>query len=128
MLRRNMAEEISAKYLTDRRAEPRQSSERFHSVEMKLASLPIYLFKLKNVSANGACFTVKEGSAILKHLKVGQILNMRYHAEDEMKPSEVFKSEIKYITKALEKPYKGHYLIGIIVREKQNQMDLQDDI
>ena len=80
-----MPEEISPKYLTDRRAEPRRSSERFHSVEMKLASLPIYLFKLKDVSANGACFMVKEGSAILRHLKVGQILNMRYHAEDELK-------------------------------------------
>ena len=71
---------------------------------------------------------VKEGSALLKHLKVGQILNMRYHAEDESEPSEVFKSEIKYITKALEKPYKGHYLVGIMIREKQIQMDLQDDI
>ncbi len=71
---------------------------------------------------------VKEGSAILKHLKVGQILNMRYHAEDETEPSEVFKSEISHITEAPEKPYKGHYLVGIIIREKQIQMDLQDDI
>ena len=123
-----MTEEISAEYPSERRAYPRQPSHKFHSVEMKLASLPIYLFKLKDVSENGACFMVKEGSAILKHLKVGQILNMRYHAEDESEPSEVFKSEIKYITKALEKPYKGHYLVGIIIREKQNQMDLQDDI
>ena len=123
-----MADEISAIYFTDRRAEPRRPSERFHSVEMKLASLPIYLFKLKDVSANGACFTVKEGSAILKHLWVGLILNMRFHAEDEITPPEVFRSEIKYITKALKKPYQGHYLIGIILREKQNQMDLQDDI
>jgi hypothetical protein len=90
--------------------------------------LPIYLFKLKDVSANGACFMVKEGSEILKHLNVGQMLNMRYHAEDETEPSEVFRSEIKHITKALEKPYKGHYLIGIIIREKQIKTDLQDDI
>ena len=53
---------------------------------------------------------------------------MRYHAEYETEPSEVFKSEIKHITKALEKPYKGHYLVGIIIREKQIQTDLQDDI
>ena len=123
-----MAEEVSAKHLSERRAEPRHPSRRFHSVEMKLASLPIYLFKLKDVSANGACFMVKEGSDILKHLKVGQMLNMRYHAEDETQPSEVFKSEIKHITKALEKPYKGHYLIGIIIREKQIETDLQDGI
>jgi hypothetical protein len=123
-----MAEEVSAKNPSDRRAEPRHHLHRFHSVEMKLASLPVYLFKLKDVSENGACFIVKEGSAILEHLNVGQMLNMRYHAEDETEPSEVFKSEIKHITKALEKPYIGHYLVGIIVRDKQIETDLQDDI
>ena len=122
-----MTEEISAKYPSDRRAEPRQPSKKFHSVEMKLASLPIYLFKLKDISANGVCFMVKEGSAILKHLKVGQILNMRYHVEDETEPSVVFKSEIKHVTKAPEKPYKGHYLVGVMISEKLTQMNLQDD-
>ena len=119
-----MAEEISVKYPSDQRAEPRHPSNKFHSVEMKLASLPIYLFKLKDVTANGACFIVKEGSAILKHLQVGQILNMRYHTEDETEPSELFKTEIKHITKLLEK---NHYLVGIMILEKQIQMDLQDD-
>jgi len=123
-----MTEEISAEYPSDRRAYSRQPSQKFHSVEMKLSSLPIYLFKLKDVSKKGACFMVKEDSAILKHLEVGQILNMRYHAEEETEPSEVIKSEIRYITKALEKPYQGHYLVGIIMGEKQTQMDLQDDI
>ena len=120
-----MAEEISAKYPSDKRAEQRQPSIIFHSVEMKLASLPIYLFKLRDVTTNGACFIVKEGSPVLRHLQVGQTLNMRYHAEDKTQPSEVFKSEIKHITKP---PEKNHYLVGIMILEKQNQMDLEDDI
>ena len=123
-----MTEEASAEYPSNRRAEPRQPSERFHSVEMKLGSLPIYLFKLKDVSANGACFMIKEGSAILEHLKVGLTLNMRFNTEDETEPAEVFKSEIKYITKALEIPYTGHYLVGIRIGEKQTLMDLLDDV
>jgi hypothetical protein len=122
-----MTEEISAKYSSDRRSEPREPSNKFHSVEMKLASLPIYLFKLKEVSANGACFMVKEGSAILKHLQVGQILNMRYHADDEKDPPEVFKSEIMHITKALENPYIGHFAVGIKLLEKQTHFSSQDD-
>jgi len=73
-------------------------------------------------------FMVKEGSAILKHLKVGQILNMRYRVDDEMETSEVFKSEIKHITKAIENPYKGHYAVGIKLLEKQTQMNSQDDL
>jgi len=120
-------QDISAKYTSDRRSEIRGPSEKFHSVELKLASLPIYVFKLKDISSNGACFLVKEGSAILKHLKVGQLLNIRYNTEDEMGPSEVFKSEIKHITRALERPFKGHYLVGIMILEKQTKMNLEND-
>ena len=123
-----MTDEISAKYPFDRRAETRQPTKKFHSVEMKLGALPIYLFKLKEVSSNGACFMVKEESAILKHLKVGQLLNMRYHTDNEMEPPEVFRSEIKHITKALENPYKGHYAVGIRLLERQPTIGSQDDL
>ncbi len=122
-----MAEEISAKRPSEKRSEPRKPSKKFHSVEMKLASLPIYLFKLKNISPNGACFLIKEDSSMLKHLEVGQILDMRYHAEDEMEPSEIFRSEIKYIEKNFSGPFKGHYSIGIMLLEKQTRTSLQDE-
>jgi hypothetical protein len=117
-----------AKDISDRRSEPREPSIKYHSVEMKLASLPIYLFKLKEVSSSGASFMVKANSAILKHLKVGQVLNMRYHADDETQPSEVYRSEIKHITKALENPHKGHYAVGIKLLERQTPADSQDDL
>lgn len=122
-----MAEKLSAKNEYDRRSEPREPSRKFHSVEMKLASLPIYLFKLKDISSNGACFLVKEGSSILKHLKVGQILSMRYHSEDEIEPSEIFKTEIKYIEKNLAGPLKAHYSVGIMLLKKEFQNNLQDE-
>lgn len=122
-----MADKISAKNPFDRRAEQREPSKKFRSVEMKLASLPIYVFKLKDISPNGTCFLVNETSAILKHLKVGQILNMGYHQEDESKPTEVFKSEIKYIEKNLGGPFKGHYSVGIMLLEKQAGALLQDE-
>ncbi|MDJ0815627.1 MAG: PilZ domain-containing protein [Desulfobacterales bacterium] len=122
-----MAEEITEKNHSDRRSEAREPSRKFHSVEMKLSSLPIYLFKLKDISSKGASFLVKEGSSILKHLKVGQILDMRYHSEDEMEPSEIFKSEIKYIKKNHEGPFNGHYSVGIMLLEKQAWTFLQDE-
>ena len=120
-----MAEENSAENRPDRRSAVREPPKRFHSVEMKIDSLPIYLFKLKDISSNGACFLVKEGSSILKHLKVGQVLNMKYHANDEMEPSEVFKSEIKYIQNNVEGQFKGHYSVGIMLLEKQIQTQPQ---
>jgi hypothetical protein len=118
-----MAEDISSRYPSDRRTDARQLSKKFYSVEMKLAALPIYQFKLKDVSENGACFMVKEDSAILGYLQVGQQLDMRYYSEDRTEPSEIFRTEIKHITKVTEKPYKGHYLIGVMILEKQIQQD-----
>lgn len=118
-----MTEEIAAKFPADRRAEQRHPPKKFFSVEMKLAGLPIYQFKLKDVSEKGACFMVKEDSAILECLQVGQLLDMRYHSGDKTEPPEIFRSEIKHITKATEKPYKGHYLVGVMLLEKQIHQD-----
>ena len=118
-----MPHRIAARYPTDRRTEHRHLPKKFYSVEMKLAGLPIYQFKLKDVSENGACFMVKEDSAILEYLEVGLLLDMRYYSEDKNEPSEIFRSEIKHITKATEKPYKGHYMVGVMILEKQIQQD-----
>ena len=104
-----MIHRIAARFPTDRRTDDRHLPQKFYSVEMKLAGLPIYLFKLKDVSENGACFMVKE--------------DMRYYSEDKTEPSKIFRSEIKHITKATEKPYKGHYMVGVMILEKQIQQD-----
>ena len=55
---------------------------------------------------------------ILNHIQVGQVLNMRCHAEDITKQSEVFISEIKHITKIDEGPYQNHQLVGLMILEK----------
>jgi hypothetical protein len=118
-----MTHRIAARFPTDRRTEDRHLPKKFYSVEMKLAGLPIYQFKLKDVSENGVCFMVKEDSAILEYLEVGLLLDMRYYSEDKTEPSKIFRSEIKHITKAIEKPYKGHYMIGVMILENQIQQD-----
>jgi hypothetical protein len=122
-----MADDSSVIHSQEKRIEKRVRPKKYHSVEMKLSTLPIYLFKLKDISPNGACFFVKEGSAILKHLKIGQILNIGFYSEEEMEPADVFKSEIKHITKIAEKSYKGHYLVGMNILEKQDPDNLQND-
>ena len=122
-----MGKDRSVKHSKEKRKETRGRSNKYHSVEMKLSSLPIYLFKLKDISSGGACFFIKEGSAILKHLKVSQILSMRFHSEEEMESTTAFKTEIKHITKIEEKSYKGHYLVGIKILKKQDPDTLQDE-
>ena len=114
-----MAEDPNPTYPGERRSEPRKTVDQFHSVEIDLGRpLPIYHFRLRDVSSKGARILVKANSEILRHLKVGQELKMKYYFKDISKPTEVLRTEIKYITKADQEPYSGHYLIGVFVLEK----------
>jgi hypothetical protein len=116
-----MTEKTSIENPAEKRAETREILEKMKSLELKLPDLPIYVFRVKDTSPNGICFLVKADSDILNHIQEGQILNMRYHAEDITKPSEVFISEIKHITKMDKGPYKNHQLVGLMILEKRNQ-------
>lgn len=104
----------------ERRSEPRTLTEGLYSVEINLGgSIPIYQFKLRDISANGACILVKDDSPILNYLKVGQVLNMKYYSTDRSNPTEFLASEIRHITKAEPGRFEGHYLVGVLVLERQ---------
>jgi hypothetical protein len=116
-----MAEDELKKSFVERRSEPRTITEGLYSVEINLGgSIPIYQFKLWDISANGACILVREDSPILKHIRVGQKLSMKYYSTDKSKPTETFKSEIIHITKTDSGRHKGHYLVGVLVVGKPN--------
>ena len=44
---------------TEKRAETRETLEEMQRIELKLPSLPIYVFNVKDTSQNGLCFLVK---------------------------------------------------------------------
>lgn len=113
-----MTEDNPLRFSTERRSESRESASQLHSVEIKLPGLPIYLFKLKDISPMGACFLVKENSAILNHLQAGQTLNIEYHFADTSILPKVFKSEIKHLTKLEKGRFKGHFLVGVLILKK----------
>jgi len=113
-----MIEKTPTENRAERRFEIRDNSEKMQSLELKLPNLPIYVFKVKDTSSNGICFLVKGDSDILNHIQVGQVLNMRCHAEDIAKPSKVFISEIKHITKIDKGPYENHQIVGLMIFEK----------
>jgi hypothetical protein len=116
-----MTEKTPTENHTERRAEIRETLEKMKSLELKLPSLPIYLFRVKDTSSNGICFVVKGDSDILNHIQLGQILDVRYHAEDITKPSEVFTSEIKHITEIDKGPNRNYQIVGLMILEKGNQ-------
>lgn len=106
---------------TDRRSEPRSVSNQYFSVEFSISgAYSSYQYKLRNISDGGLCILVKEGSAVLKKVSVGDVLNMKFYIVDEPNTAEVAKTEIKHITQGVPGRYEGHYLIGLSILERRS--------
>jgi len=83
-------------------------------------SRPDYQFKIWNMSPSGMGVLAREGSEVLKHLKVGAVLTMKYYRSESFEEGEELKTEIKHITKDHQGRFKGNYLIGLSILEKQD--------
>ena len=102
----------------DRRSEKRSAAERYYSVEFTTSGLTsFYQFKLWNVSASGMCILVKENSEVLRHIRIGDTLEMTYHAADSSGAHANLKTEIKHITRNVDGRFQGHYLVGLSILE-----------
>ena len=97
-------------------SEPRKILDQYHSVEFSTGNLdPVYQFKIRGISLSGMGVLVKEDSAVLKRLEVGDVLDMRDNPMKSSDPSEYLRTEIRRITKLGYGRYKGHYLIGSLI-------------
>lgn len=104
----------------EKRSEPRTDLEKYHSVEFNIPGLDfLYQFKIWNMSSKGMCLLVREDSAVLKHLKVGNVLDMKCYATDFSLPPDNLKIQIKHITQDEQGRFKGHSLVGLLVLEKR---------
>ncbi len=98
----------------DRRGAERAPEKKYYSVQFSVKDLGyFYQFKIRDVSTLGLCILVDEKSKVLKHLKVGDVLEMKYYLSDSMGSTETFKTKIRHITKDADKRFKGHYQIGL---------------
>ena len=105
----------------ERRSEPRGIIDRYYSVEFSLSGCSfVYQFKIWNISTKGICVLVKEDSDLLNHVKVGDILNLKYYPADSSQPGELLETEIKHITKDEQGRFKGVYLVGLSILGNQD--------
>ena len=77
--------------------------------------LPVHQFKVRDVSPSGMGILVNENSAVLEHLKINDVLEMKYNPTDSSNSPEYLKTEIRHITKLEEGKFKGHYLVGMLI-------------
>jgi len=104
----------------EKRSEPRRILDQYYSVEFSISStLPVHQFKVRDVSPSGIGILVNESSAVLDHLEVGNVLEMKYNPMNSSDLPEYLKTEIKHITKIEQGQYKGHYLIGMLILERE---------
>jgi hypothetical protein len=97
----------------ERRSENREPADPLCRAIVRVSGIPVFEFPLHDVSRNGTCFVVAEDSAAFRHLKVGQMLEIRYQHPDESKSTVLYRSEVRHITRAAEDRLEGHYLIGV---------------
>jgi hypothetical protein len=105
---------------SEKRYESRTEADHYHSVEISIPDADlIYRFRMWNLSSRGICIAVKKDSDLLKHLKVDNILNIKYYPTDSSCPTEYLKTQIKHITKDKQGRFSNHVLVGLFILNRQ---------
>ena len=95
----------------ERRSEKRAEAERYYSVQFTAEGLvSLYQFKLWNISTKGMCILVKDDSEVLKHLSVGDTIEMTYYLADSQGAHETLKTMESEVVRNEEVIYaQAHY-------------------
>ncbi len=103
----------------DKRTEKRSLADEHSSVEFVPEEVGVsYHFKIRDISPNGMCILVKKGSDLLNHIKVGDVMDMKFHSSQEASLPVLLKTEIKHITKPDEGRFEGHIFVGLHILGK----------
>jgi len=113
-----MEKESPKNFTKEKRSEHRRAKLRNYRAEIKFVGKPIYQFRVINVTAKGAGLLIKDDSAFLKMIEVGQILEADFISPEGTAPAGLYKAEIKHITKLDKQDDSGHRLVGLSILEK----------
>lgn len=98
---------------------PGMITDQYSSIEIAINNNePAYMFKIRNIPSLGVGILVKEGSALLRHLRVGDTLNLKYNPFEASDLPKYLKTEIRYITEYDQIRSHKHYLVNFTVLEK----------
>jgi len=111
-----MGQKTSGNQKGEKRSEQRKRIDQYYSVEFLIKDLGrVYQFKIWDLSSKGMCILVKDDSKVLEHLKVGEVVKMKYYHAELLNPVEHFETEVKHITKEETGRFKGHHMIGLSI-------------
>ena len=102
----------------NKRIEPRTICNENASIEFIPGNGKMfYQFKLRDFSSKGFGILVKKDSEVLKLIKAGDILDMKYHPEEATSSPVSHKTQIKHISEPEPGTYKDHMLVGLLILE-----------
>jgi hypothetical protein len=113
-----MLKDLLQNIAKEKRSESRIAKLRNYRIEIKFVGKPIYQFRVINVTSKGAGLLIKDDSAFLEMIKVGQIIEVDFISPEGTEPSGMYKTEIKHITKLDQQKHKGHRLVGLSILKK----------
>ena len=91
--------------------------DKYYALEFAIGeNASIHQFRIWNSESEPMCFLVKEDSAILKSLKVGDTLRSKYYTMDAVTPTKDLDTEIRQIKKEDNGRFKGHFSIGFAIK------------
>ena len=100
--------------MEEKRSEKRTIVDQYYSVDFSVENESLlYQFKIWDLSSKGMCLLIKEDSAAMKHIDIGDIVKMKYYKADSATPGKYLKTKIIHISKDEEGRFKGHHVVGI---------------
>ncbi len=100
------------------RGEPRTESWKNASVEFTPGNNPIaYHFKLRDFSSKGFGIIVRKDSKVLKFIKTGDVLTMKYHPDKASANPVSHKTQIKHISEHEPENNQDHVFVGLLILE-----------
>ena len=98
----------------DRRREPRATELPNQRAEFKLTYVPVYQFKVRDMSAKGAGIVVKADSNFMKMILVGQELDVKMIPGTGVEGLSGYqRSRVAHVTELKEGRYRGHMVVGL---------------
>ena len=116
-----MQSDKSENIIREKRSEQRHATSRCYRIEIKLVGVPIYQFRLINVTDKGASILIKDDSDFLSMIKVDQIIDVTFISPEDEHPSGRYKIKFKHISELNKSNYNGHRLVGISILVKLDQ-------
>ncbi len=117
-------------FITDQVTEPGNFIKKFSSVEIKGAGF-FFQCRIRNIKHSGISILLNLDSIMLKHLKQGDVLNMKYYLNNISEVSQksyktkinlssgsgFYKTEIKNISKVEKGRFDNHFLVNLSIMD-----------